>query len=176
MKSVNILLTGNPGVGKTTLIQKIIAQINQPAIGFYTVEIRQGRNRVGFEIVTLDGQRGILAHQDFHSSFRVGKYGVNLIDLENIGVVALQKGLQSDSLIVVDEIGKMELFSQKFQKVIWMILDSSNPFLATVTKRPNSVATRIKARKDVQLYEITKSNRNEMVERIVAEICSNKPI
>lgn len=170
MKSVNILLTGNPGVGKTTFIQKVVARLHQPATGFYTTEIRHGRNRVGFEIVTLDGQRGILAHQNFHSSFRVGKYGVNLADLESIAIAALQKGLQSGSLIVVDEIGKMELFSQKFQEIIWVILDSPNSFLATITKRPHPITTRIKARTDVHLFEITNANRNEMVNRIVAEI------
>jgi nucleoside-triphosphatase len=79
-----ILLTGHPGCGKTTLLRKIIERLPFPVHGFYTQEIRPSGVREGFEIVTLDGQHGILAHVSFPGPVKVGKYGVDLSVLEHL--------------------------------------------------------------------------------------------
>ncbi|MFQ5824446.1 MAG: NTPase [bacterium] len=163
----NILLTGRPGVGKTSLIQKIVHEFKGKAGGFYTQEIRNHNRRTGFEIVTLLGIKGILSSVDIKSPFRVGKYGVNLKDLEEIAVREIEKALQRDDLIVVDEIGKMELFSKNFQAVILKALNSPKPFLATITKSSNPFTDKIKKRNDVLLIEVTEENRNSIILEII---------
>ena len=105
--------TGPPRSGKTTIIQKVAAAFPGRAAGFYTREVRQQGMRVGFEIVTLDGQSAVLSHVDFPGPYRVGKYGVNLENLHRVGLPALEAGPGVD-LVVVDEVGKMECLSPRF--------------------------------------------------------------
>ncbi len=81
----NILFTGLPGYGKSTVIEKIVQQIKRPSAGFFTREIRDRGRRMGFSITTLEGKHGILAHIDIRSHIRVGRYGVNLQDMEGVG-------------------------------------------------------------------------------------------
>lgn len=119
----HILITGRPGVGKTTLIKRLAIEIKtlKPSwtvTGFWTSEIRQKGQRIGFNIHTLNGQQGILARlsdQRFKSKFRVGKYSVDIKDLEEIAVPILYR---NTDLLIIDELGKMELFSQKFREAV----------------------------------------------------------
>ena len=114
VKHRNILFTGLPGCGKSTIIEKIVQRINRPSTGFFTREIRDKGRRVGFSITTLDGQQGILAHIDIRSHIRVGRYGVNIRDIEKIAVPSMRP--ENDNVIlVVDEIGKMECLSGLFR-------------------------------------------------------------
>jgi nucleoside-triphosphatase len=116
----HLLLTGKPGVGKTTLIEKLIVVLREkfPLIqmtGFITKEVRFQGSRIGFNIYTLDGQLGVLARVEPSrrgQKYRIEKYFVELEDLENIGIASLRK---CADIIVLDEIGKMELFSQVFK-------------------------------------------------------------
>ena len=105
----NILITGLPGSGKTTLVEKIVRQLDVPVAGFITREIRERGNRLGFSIDTFDGQSGVLAHVDFKSGYRVGRYGVQIETIDKIAVTSLNPSA-TDVLIVIDEIGKMVLF------------------------------------------------------------------
>jgi nucleoside-triphosphatase THEP1 len=103
-----------PGCGKSTIIEKIVQRINRPSTGFFTREIRDKGRRVGFSITTLDGQQGILAHIDIRSHIRVGRYGVNIRDIEKIAVPSMRP--ENDNVIlVVDEISKMECLSGLFR-------------------------------------------------------------
>ena len=104
MKSV-YLLTGKPGTGKTTLIKKAIAGMDNRAGGFFTEEIREHGIRQGFRIVTLDGQDAVLAYINLKSPYRVGKYGVDRDNLEKIGVSAIERAVEYCDLVVIDEIG-----------------------------------------------------------------------
>ena len=114
VKHRNILYTGLPGCGKSTIIEKIVQRINRPSTGFFTREIRDKGRRVGFSITTLDGQQGILAHIDIRSHIRVGRYGVNIRDIEKIAVPSMRP--ENDNVIlVVDEISKMECLSGLFR-------------------------------------------------------------
>ena len=114
VKHRNILFTGLPGCGKSTIIEKIVQRINRPSSGFFTREIRDRGRRVGFSITTLDGQQGILAHIDIRSHIRVGRYGVYIRDIEKIAVPSMRP--ENDNVIlVVDEIGKMECLSGLFR-------------------------------------------------------------
>lgn len=165
-----MLLTGRPGVGKTTLIQKIASKFKGKVGGFYTQEIRGHNRRTGFEIVTFSGRKGLLSSVKLKSPLRVGKYGVNLKDLEEIGVREIEHSLQTNDLIVVDEIGKMELFSEKFQTVILKALDSPKPFLAAITRSRSPFTDQIKKRSDILLFEVTEGNRNSIILDIIGNI------
>jgi nucleoside-triphosphatase len=152
----NIFITGLPSCGKTTLIKEILKELNIPAKGFFTEEIRKEGERIGFKIVTLSKKEGILAEKGFKSPFKVSKYGVILKDLEEIGVKEIEEGLKGDFLIVVDEIGKMELFSNKFKEVILKALDSKNKILGTIMLKENPFCDKIKQRKDTKIFYLTR--------------------
>ncbi|KAE8010738.1 hypothetical protein FH972_007077 [Carpinus fangiana] len=135
------LVTGPPGVGKTTLIMRVIEALkaSNPSLkvqGFYSHEVRQGSERVGFEVVTLDGRRGRLASTTISSpeSFRwpnVGKYKVDITSFESLALPELQVREDTD-LFIIDEIGKMEMYSSSFFPAVLKVLESSIPILASV--------------------------------------------
>jgi len=162
----NILITGKPGVGKTTLIIKLIEELDLNAGGFYTQEMRLGGRRVGFKIITLDGKESILAHIDIKSPYRVSKYGVNLEGLEKVGVESIWRALENNKIIVIDEIGKMELFSPRFKEAINSALNSDKITIATILLAPNPYTDKIKRRQDVKLFYLTQENREKVKEEI----------
>ena len=163
----NILLTGRPGVGKTTLIKKIAKALPGKIGGFYTEEIREKDKRLGFRIVDFEGNKGILAHVKVKSPVKISKYGVNFSDLEKIGVVAIKKAQKEADFIVVDEVGKMELASKKFISAILSALNSPKICIATIMQKDNFLTRRMKGRGDVRLFEITFENRDRLVEEIL---------
>jgi nucleoside-triphosphatase len=169
-----ILLTGRPGCGKTTLIKGVVNKLSQRAGGFYTEEIRDsesvrersGGTRAGFKIVTLDGKEAVFAHVDFKTRDHVGKYGLDLSALERIGVGALRQAIQARRLVVIDEIGPMEIRSPTFREAVNEALDSELPVLATIFARSLPFTEAIKSRPDVTLIEVRPDNR----ERLVSEL------
>lgn len=162
----NILITGLPGCGKTTLIEKVAAGIDMPVAGFLTREIRQRGKRVGFSMETFDGNKGALAHTDIRSQVRVGRYGVNLEAIETIAVPSFDTG-EADVLVVIDEIGKMECYSPLFRKAVLNALDSPNPVLASIAEKGSPFIEGIKAREDVELHRILTANRDFLAVIIV---------
>jgi nucleoside-triphosphatase len=164
--SCKVLLTGRPGCGKTTLVRRIVNELAQPAGGFYTQEIRQHRERVGFKIVTLDGKEGVLAHVRFKTQQRVGKYGLDLSPLETIGIEALCKAVGARDLTVIDEIGPMEIRSAIFCDVVNKALQSDAPLLGTITARRFSFTDAIKKRRDVTLIEVRADNREQLISEL----------
>lgn len=162
MNAKNILLTGPPRCGKSTLIEKVVTRIQKPMTGFFTREIRKEGNRVGFSIMTLDGKNGVLAHQEIRSKYRVGKYGVNLNDIDQIAVPSMLPN-QSDTIIVIDEIGKMECFSSLFCRTLLNILDSENPVIGTIAQKGDRFIQKIKEREDILLIHVSERNRDELI-------------
>ena len=166
MKQV-YLLTGRPGTGKTSLIKQAVAGMRGKAGGFYTEEIRSGEVREGFRLVTLDGQDTILAHIDIHSPYRVGKYGVDIDSLDEVGVSALNQAVKKHDLVVVDEIGKMELFSANFREAVWQIINSGKKVLGTIMFKANPWADAIKRQPQVNLVEVTRANYNQVLKELL---------
>ncbi len=158
-----ILLTGRPGVGKTTIIREIAQRLGAAAGGFYTAEIRESGRRQGFKLVTLDGKEGILSHVDITDTPRVSGYGVNLRDLEEIGVTALRRAVAEAQCVVVDEIGKMELLSDEFRMAIVEAIESDSTVVGTVMTSRNQWVDRIKNLPQVTVLEVTRDNREQMV-------------
>jgi nucleoside-triphosphatase len=167
-----VLLTGRPGCGKTTLIKRVATTRTGRAAGFYTEEIRQAGTRVGFKLVTLDGKEAVIAHVDFKSSEHVGKYGLNLSGLEDVGVQALRDALRTRQAVIIDEIGPMEIRSQIFRKVVLEALYSSLTVLGTIAARPLPFIETIKARPDVRLVEVRRDNRDQLVSELSTELQS----
>ena len=165
MKSA-YLLTGMPGTGKTTLIKEAISGLGDKAGGFFTEEIRTEGIRQGFRLVTLDGRISPLAGVDIRSPYRVSKYGVDIRGLEEVGVTALQKASQECEIIVIDEIGKMELFSEKFKSTVLEIIESGRKVLGTIMLKPYPWADNLKHKPQVQLITVTRNNHQEVLSSI----------
>jgi nucleoside-triphosphatase len=161
--SQRVLLTGRPGSGKTTLIKRILNEVPQRFGGFYTEEIRDHGARVGFKVVALEGGEAVFAHVDFTTPERVGKYSLDLSALEAVGVDAIRKAVQGERLIVIDEIGPMEIRSAPFREAVVDALDSELPVLATIFLRSLPFTDAIKSRPDVELIEVRPNNREELV-------------
>lgn len=166
MKQV-YLLTGKPGTGKTSLIKQAVAEVKDKAGGFYTEEIRSQGVRQGFKLVTLDGQDAILAHVDVHSPYRVSRYGVDIGSLNRVGVSALHKAAQQCDLVVIDEIGKMELFSVNFREAVLQIISSGKRVLGTIMLNPNPWADTVKRKSQVNLITVTKTNYHQVLDELL---------
>lgn len=169
---MNILITGKPGIGKTTLIKKIINSIPLSKSGFYTGEIREGKERTGFSLTTLDGKESTLASVKTKSPYRVGKYGVNIDSIEKIGVESVREGIMGKGVIIIDEIGKMELHSEKFRGIVLEALNTGR-VIATIGKDSSGYIDEIKNRKDVKSLEINSRNRDTLLDEI-KKIVSNQ--
>ncbi len=128
------LLTGTPGTGKTSIIKQAIAGLGESAGGFYTEEIRERGRREGFRWHRLDGRTGVLAHIDIRGKYRVGKYGVDIESFDREAVPVLDPDATGVDLFVIDEIGRMECFSERFVEAVRRLLDSDKSVLATSAK------------------------------------------
>lgn len=158
----NILLTGSPGCGKTTVIRKVVTALELPASGFYTAEERSDHGgRTGFVIRTLDGKSGTLARVGLASPWQVGRYGVELQNVDHLAVESME-AKDETHLIVIDEIGKMECFSIPFCQAVEAALDSSNPVLGTVAVRGSDFIRKVRYRSDISLVEVTRENRDRL--------------
>jgi nucleoside-triphosphatase len=162
----NLLLTGPPGVGKTSLVLRVLAGLPPVASGFVTRELRQAGERVGFAAETLAGERCVMAHVDFHSPHRVGRYGVDLAAFEAAALPAIDPARSGARLIVVDEIGKMECFSARFRELVVAAMDVHCAVLATIALRGDRFVEGLKARPDVTLLHVTRQNRDELVGKV----------
>ena len=161
--SRNILVTGPPRCGKSTLIERVVGRIQKPMTGFFTQEVRETGKRVGFTITTLDGKKGVLAHQEIKSRFRVGKYGVNLDHIDLVAVPSMIP-CKADAIVVIDEIGKMECFSPLFRQTLVKVLDSENPVLGSIAMKGGKFIQKVREREDVLLVHVTEKNRDELVD------------
>ncbi len=171
-----VLITGEPGSGKTTAIKKIVEKLGDRAIGFWTEEVRdpKTKKRTGFRIVTTDGKKKIFASKIFTSKKLVGSYGVNVDYFEEIAIPTLLKAIQEarkdrKKVIVIDEIGKMELFSKKFRDLVREIFyDDRLNVVATIPVRDiHKVVSEIRRLPGVVHIHLDKSNRDFIPDEVV---------
>ena len=166
-----LLLTGSPGVGKTTVLIKVVDSLKVKGVsvgGMISREAREGDVRVGFEIIDLtNGKHGWLAHVNQKGGPQVGKYHVNLQDLDNIAATAITEAVDRCEVVAIDEIGPMELFSQKFKQAVKQALESKKLVLAVVhAKAKDPLINAAKQRADAEIFTATLANRDMIVEEI----------
>jgi nucleoside-triphosphatase len=166
-----LLLTGNPGVGKTTVLMKAVNALKEKGIclgGMISREVREGGARVGFAILDLtSSRRGWLAHVNQKSGPQVGKYRVNMEDLNVIGASAVTDALEKCDVIAIDEIGPMELFSEKFKEAVRKALYSRKLVMAVVHwKASDRLINEAKSREDSETFTVTHENRDKLPEAI----------
>jgi nucleoside-triphosphatase len=156
-----ILITGRPGIGKTTLIRKLLVQIKATNVaGFYTEEIREGGSRQGFRLRSLAGAEGILAHVRITGPYAVGRYGVDVEGFEAfLGAIPFGDA----GLVVIDEIGKMECLSPLFRRLMCGLLEAGTPLIATIAKKGSPFMDEIKRTPGVRLLVITEASRDSVL-------------
>lgn len=164
----NIFLTGAPSSGKTTVIKRVIEGLDMPASGFYTEEERIAGKRAGFLMKTLDGKTGYLAHQDITSDFHIRRYGVSIENIETIAVPSINP--VNMNIIILDEIGKMECFSDVFKQAAVNALDSPNIVIGTITFGGGDFIQEIRQREDIEIHEVTPDNRDTLPGVILGKV------
>lgn len=168
-----LLLTGVPGVGKTTVIRKAAEALGDLRVGgFYTQEIREGGARKGFSLATFDGREAVMAHLDFPKERQVGRYGVDVGTIDRVIEGALptderRSGDDPFDLYIIDEIGKMECMSPRFVSTMRRLFDSGKPIVATIAQRGTGFIAEVKGREDAQLWRVRRDNRDALPERTV---------
>jgi nucleoside-triphosphatase len=171
------LITGAPGTGKTTVVSKTVTALKAQGLavgGMISQEARDCCTRKGFEVVDVaTGKNGWLAHVDQKTGPQVGKYHVNLSDLERIGVKAIESATEKCDVVVVDEIGPMELFSKQFKQAVQAALDSSKVVLAVVhAKAKDALIEQAKQLPDAELFTVKVDNRDGLPDLIAKRILS----
>jgi nucleoside-triphosphatase len=170
MSTAKLLITGPPGCGKTTLIKRIVDTVPYPVNGFFTAEIRQGGTRVGFEVESFAGVKGILSHVDIRSRNRVGKYGVDIEAFEKIAIPEIERAIEGKNLLIVDEIGKMELYSARFKELIVTAFDSEIPIIATILYKPHPFCDRLKNGDNVNIVQLRRDNLESSLKEILKKL------
>ena len=159
-----------PGSGKTTLFRRLIDEMRQlNPVGFYTAEIRKGRTRKGFRLCSLNGRTGMLAHVEFRTGFRVGKYGVDVAGFETFlnGLPMLEA---ETGPVMIDEIGKMECLSDRFVEIVREILNSEKQLIATIAQKGGGFIADLKKRSDTQLLTLARENQDDLLDHLVQRL------
>lgn len=170
-----LLLTGAPGVGKTTMMRRVAEALGERrAAGFLTDEIRERGARRGFRLVTLDGREWVMAHVGLSKQARIGKYGVDIaaIDAATGVALALRPGIE---IYLVDEIGRMECLAPRFVSAMEDLLDSGRVVIATIARHGEGFIRAVKARSDCVLWEVTRANRDRLPAQILAWLAERVP-
>ncbi|MDI6641124.1 MAG: nucleoside-triphosphatase [Elusimicrobiota bacterium] len=186
----NVFITSNPAVGKTRLIKEVCMPYVEYLGGFYTEEIREEpcerseggqklspqqlsnmaaqrpnkwqSKRVGFKLKTFSGEEGILAYKGMKSQYRLNKYGIDLKVIEELGVKSMLAALQNKKVIVIDEIGTMECYSDLFRKTVVECLNSTKNVLATIRYKAQPFTDEVKRMANTELILLTTENYLEL--------------
>jgi nucleoside-triphosphatase len=171
----NLLLTGRPGIGKTTLINESVRRIRETGIkigGISTREIRSRGIRKGFMIRDIEsGREAIMASTDFKKGPNIGRYRVDISALTEVGVTAIHTAIEEAEVIVIDEIGPMELLSPEMSKIILRAIESAKPVLGVIHwKMRERLTHAILSNPKTKVVEVRHDNRDSLVSKIVDDV------
>jgi nucleoside-triphosphatase len=168
-----LLITGTPGIGKTTAIRQVADKLEAKGLrGFYTEEIREAGERLGFRLVSFEGTARVIAHVGFPKRQRVGKYGVDVQALDD--AVPLLLPDPDARFYLVDEIGKMECISDRFVAAMRTLIAGRTPIVATIGARGGGFIAEVKRNPECELWEITHANRDDMPARILTWLAERR--
>ncbi len=163
---MKIALTGKPGIGKTTAVKRIVSQLRGTVKGFWTDEIRKNGKRWGFKVVRTDGKEELLASVNADSPYRVGRYRVLVDKFEKFAVPFILEALNRRKIVVVDEVGKMELLSPLFQQAIEKLIFSDVSAVVTIPiKDVHPLVAEI--RNAFKVIHLTYENRDEIPDLVL---------
>ena len=170
--SIKIGITGLPGAGKTNALLRVIEMLSSDEIkigGMINEPIVEGRKRIGFTVRNImTGESLTFAHTEFESKIMIGKLGIDIVKLEEVGVKAIMSACEECDIIVIDEVGKMEVESQAFIDAVKFALDADKPMIITLHKKSrNPLLQDIRRRDDVRILEVTPTNRNLLPHKIL---------
>lgn len=166
----NLILISRKWRNRTGVISRLIPELKKSPVraeGFYTEDIFENRKRVGYLTKTLQGESRILAKSGLPSELCVDRFGVDLQTVETLVVPAIETALRSADLLIMGQIGKMEIASPRFRDITRQALNSPLKIIATVPNYPLKFLNEIRNRPDVLLVEITKENENYWPEAIL---------
>jgi nucleoside-triphosphatase len=168
-------VTGSPGIGKTTILLETAEALEKKRYkigGMLSQEAREKGVRAGFEIIDIETKRrGWLAHLGQSNGPQVGKYRVNLADLESIGAVAIRNAVMNAQIIIIDEIGPMELHSSAFKEAVAEALSSGKPVIGVIHERAqDSLIDSIRKRDDAQIIQVTRGNRERIHSLLIEKV------
>jgi nucleoside-triphosphatase len=166
-----LLLEARPGAGKTTAFRRLAELLRErevPASGFTTEELREGGRRLGFAVESLDGRRATLAHVELPGPPRVGRYGVDLEAFERVALPALDR--ERGGVVLIDELGKMELASERFRSAVEELLERPVPIAATVQAARHPFTDRLKRHPDFELVRLAASNRDALPRQLAERL------
>ena len=166
----NFFLTGNPGFGKTTVLKRIIKEIGKDnCVGFYTEEIQEDNERIGFKIYDTDGNQGILASIYLDRDVKIGRYGVDMEVFEKI-CIPIIKNVDENKVIIIDEIGPMQMLSNEFKDLLCYTMMKENVILGTIFYKDYPWIDEFKSRFSLNLILLDCNNRENIHTEIANEI------
>ncbi len=170
-----IIIRGRPGVGKTTLIKKLAERLKREKkslLGFYTEEIRETGIRVGFKVKSFAGEEATMAHINYSTPYQVSRYKVDLGKFEKVALPELKRAKEERGVVIIDEIGKMELFSKEFQKEVLALMETDRMIIATCSIAPLPFISTLTKIPEIKVKEITLHNRNDLLKELATLVLS----
>lgn len=158
------LITAPSGSGKSTAIQKLINMLGPDnCCGFYAAEILENGARTGFRIQTLSGKTAVLASTSYtDSEYQIAEFGVDIKAFEDLCLPELEDAMApgNDKYLIIDEIGPMQLYSEKYCEALYKVLRSGKNAVATIVYIDSDWTKQFKSDPDAELMVLTEENRD----------------